>query len=342
MIRLNNDYNKTALPQVIDSIAGTANDSFAGYGNDEICKKAIDLIKNEIGKPDSDVHFFAGGTQTNLTAVAAALNSIQSVICADTGHINAHEAGSIENCGHKIIALANSNGKITAEQVKTIIDGHGETNDYMTEPKLVYISVPTEYGAIYSLKELEDLSAVCRKNGLYLFADGARLAYALTAENNDVTIKKLAELTDMFYIGGTKCGAMFGEALVITNDSLKPNFRKYMKQNGAILAKGWLLGAQFDALFRDGLYYSAARRANVQALKIKDALMAKGFIPYADSCTNQQFFIMDKKTFKKLSEKYVLDCDKKLGDDKIAVRFCTAWSTDDRDVEMIIADICRL
>ena len=307
MIRFNNDYNHAAHESIYEAMKADQANNYPGYGADEWCTKAAEEIKKLIGREDPAIYFFPGATQANFVVCAAALNSIQSVICPKTGHINCHEAGSIENTGHKIIELPSTEGKITAQQVQECASSyfeHGEA-EYLTEPKLVYISFPTEYGTIYSLKELQELHRVCKEYGMYLFVDGARMGYGLGASVNDVTLKDLAELTDVFYIGGTKCGAMFGEAVILVNEELKRHFKTYMKQNGAVLAKGWLLGLQFYTLLKDGTYFMITKKADEQAMRIKEAFHKKEIPEYMGSYTNQQFVILSKEQEEKLSQKYI-------------------------------------
>ena len=257
MIRFNNDYNRTAHPRVWEVLQQAAQESHPGYGTDGWCARAEGIIRELTGQPEAAVWFFPGATQANFIVISAALSPVESVICAETGHIQCHEAASVEHVGHKLLALPATDGKITAEQIAECAAAYyeGGEPEYWTAPKLVYISFPTESGTLYSKAELEAIHSVCRTYGMYLFVDGARLGYGLGAEGNDVTVRDLAALADAFYFGGTKCGAMFGEAVVLTADALKPRFKAYMKQNGAVLAKGWLLGAQFCALLEDGLLF---------------------------------------------------------------------------------------
>lgn len=344
MIRLNNDYNRAAHESVLKAIAETSGESYPGYGADEICDKASDIIKSLIDKDGVDVHFFVGATQANYIVISAALRPVESVITPTTGHISCHEAGSVENTGHKLLQLKSTDGKITAEQIENCAAEYYDNGkpEYLTAPKLVYISFPTEYGTLYSLDELRAIRRVCDKYSMYLFVDGARLGYGLGASVNDVTLKDLAELTDVFYFGGTKCGALFGEALVVVNPQLKPNFKTYMKQNGAVLAKGWLLGLQFYTLLESGTYFEITRKADEQAMRIKQAFTEKGIPLFVDSYTNQQFVILDKKQEKKLSEKYIFEPDKLLDDGRRVVRFCTGWSTDDGQIDSLVKDIAEL
>ena len=344
MIRFNNDYSRGAHPAILQALADTNAVSYNGYGIDPWCEKAADDIKKYLDCPDAAVHFLIGGTQANFTAIAACLRAYQSVISAQTGHIHAHETGAVEHGGHKILTLPAENGKITAVQVAA----EGETyrsspiQEHITQPKMVYISFPTEYGTVYTLKELTDLRAACDRYGMYLYIDGARLGYGLAAAGGDVTVRDIARLADIFYIGGTKCGALFGEAMVITNPALKPDFRSFIKQNGAMLAKGWLLGLQFSVLFRDGLYFDITRRAVEQAMALKAAFEKKGVPFFMESPTNQQFVILTRSQVKALEEKYVFEPDHDVDGEHTCVRFCTSWATLPEEIEALTADIAAL
>lgn len=342
MIRFNNDYNRSAHPAVLAALAETAADSFPGYGMDPWCEKAADEIAKHLDCPDAAIHFLVGGTQVNMTAIAAALRPYQSAVSAVSGHIHAHETGAVEHTGHKIVTLPAKDGKLTAEQVAQVGESYrvSPVREHLTQPKLVYISFPTEYGTVHSLRELGELRAVCDKYGMYLFADGARMGYGLAA--GDVTLRDMARLTDMFTIGGTKCGALFGEALVITNPALKPDFRSYIKQNGGMLAKGWLLGLQFYALFKDGLYFAACRQAVELAMDLKAAFAARGIPAYLDSPTNQQFVILTHEQIEALEGRYTFEPDHEVDKEHMCVRFCTSWATTRQQVQALIADIQKL
>ena len=344
MIRFNNDYNRGAHPEVLDALIKTNEESYGGYGLDIWCERAADEIGKYLGQADADIHFLTGGTQANFTVIAAALRPYQCVISADTGHIQGHETGAVENTGHKIIALPSYEGKITADQVREQAQLYLESGirEHITQPKMVYISFPTEYGTIYSKAELEALSGVCREYGLFLFLDGARLGYGLGSEEADVTMEDIARLTDVFFCGGTKCGALFGEAVVITNPALKTDFRSYIKQNGGMLAKGWLLGLQFYALFHDGLYFRITKKADEAAMKIRRAFREKGIPFYIESPTNQQFIAAENSVAQKLAEKYIFEYEGKIDENHSCIRFCTSWSTPEEDVETLIRDIAEL
>ena len=341
MICFNCDYNEGCHPAVLEALTRTNMEQTAGYGEDPHCARAADLIREACAAPDADVHFLVGGTQVNLVMIAAALRPHQSPVCADSGHINVHETGAVEASGHKVISVPGVDGKISAEQVRQVWRDHFESGneEHMAQPKMVYISQPTEFGTLYSKRELEALRAVCDECRFYLYADGARLGYALAAKENDVTMPDMARLCDAFYIGGTKVGALFGEALVIVNDELKTDFRYVEKQRGAMLAKGRILGVQFETLFTDGLYEKMGRHAVELALRIRDACAEKGWSFIMDSPTNQQFPIVPNRVLEKLGEKYSYSPWMKLSDQETAVRFCTSWATKEENVEALIEDI---
>lgn len=341
MVRFECDYSEGAHPKVLEKLIQSNMEQTVGYSEDQYCKIAASMIKEKCGRNDVDVHFLVGGTQTNLTVISAALRPHQGAIAAFTGHINVHESGAIEATGHKVLALPAVNGKLTAESIQFACDEHfnDPSREHTVQPKLVYISDSTEIGTIYSKAELTAISEVCRKNGLYLYMDGARLGSALCAEDNDLDIQTIAQLCDAFYIGGTKNGLLFGEALVICSDSLKEDFRYILKQKGGMLAKGRLLGLQFIALFEDGLYFEMAAHANKMAIMIKDACVSKGFKLLTQSNTNQQFPILPNDAIKKLSENYAFSFWKKIDDNNSAVRICTSWATNENDVLKFIRDI---
>lgn len=344
MLRFNNDYNQGCHPAILKALEETNSCAFAGYGCDELCQRAKDEIKKYLGKADADIHFLTGGTQVNYVLIQAALRPYQSVVCPDSGHINVHESGAVENTGHKIETSPNVNGKITAAQIKDHAEGFLSSGikEHITQPKLVYISFPTEYGTIYSKKELSEISETCRKYGFYLFMDGARMGYGLGCKENDLTLSDIAQLTDAFTIGGTKCGALFGEALVITNAAIKPDFRNYLKMSGAMLAKGWLLGLQFYELFKDGLYFKITKRACEDAMLIREAFAQKGFEFYYDSPTNQQFVIVNEEQMNKLAGKYYFEYEADLGGGRSCIRFCTSWATPKENITELIKDIKAL
>lgn len=341
IIRFNCDYSEGAHERVMEKLMATNMEQTEGYGTDSYSRQAKGLIRQLCGREDADVHFLVGGTQTNLTVIAAALRPYQGVMAAHTGHINVHETGAIEACGHKILALPSREGKITAAQVEDCYRAHMQDNDreHMVMPKMVYISQSTELGTVYSKKELEQLSEICRKNGLFLFMDGARLGYALAALDNTLTLEDLARLCDVFYIGGTKVGALFGEAVVITNPQLKEDFRYLIKQKGGMLAKGRLLGLQFLALLEDGLYMEISRYANWQMERIRGAFR-RAQIPFlVESNTNQLFPILSDRILDAWKEKYSFSYQQRMDESHSAVRFCTSWATREEDVEQLMEDI---
>lgn len=343
MIRFNNDYNHGAFESVLKELAATNGTSYAGYGEDEWCAKAESVIKKLVSNEEALIKFVPGATQANLVVISAALSPVQSVIAADTGHINCHEAASIENTGHKILELPNTDGKIDARQIAACAAAYydGGTPEYLTEPKMVYLSFPTEKGTLYSKRELREISEVCKRYGMYLFVDGARMGYGLGSERNDLTLRDFAELCDVFYIGGTKCGALFGEALVITEASLKYRFKAHMKQNGAVLAKGWLMGLQFAVMLQNGEYFERTKRADELAMQIKTAFERKGVPFWVDSFTNQQFVILSDSQKEALAKGYYFEEEGTVPQGTV-VRFCTSWATTQAEVDALVADIAKL
>ena len=341
MIQFQCDYEEGACPQILERLVETNLEQTVGYSEDEYCKQAREKIKKACDAPEADVHFLVGGTQTNYVVIRSILRPYQGVISAVTGHINVHETGAVEATGHKVLALPSKDGKITASQVRAYYDAHWNDADHehIVQPGMVYISHPTENGTLYTKKELADLHEVCRKYGMLLFLDGARLGYGLMAETNDITLADLAKYTDVFYIGGTKVGALFGEAVVITNQALKKDFRYMIKQNGGMLAKGRLLGIQFDTLFTDDLYFKISAHADELAMKLKKIFLEKGYGLRYDSYTNQQFPILPDSHIEKLKEKYVFEFWEKVSDTESAVRFCTSWATKPEVVDELIKDI---
>ena len=345
MIRFESDYLEGALPEVMRALNETNYVQTPGYGEDEYCAAAAAKIREKCAAPGSAVHFLIGGTQVNFTFIAAALRPHQAAIAAASGHIAVHESGSVEATGHKVVALpCGVDGKISAAQVRECVEAHwaDSTHEHQPQPKLVYISQPTENGTIYSLAELEALSAVCREKELIFFVDGARLGTALVCPGADASLADLARLADAFYIGGTKLGALFGEALVITNPALNRDFRYIEKQRGGMLAKGRLLGVQFGALMTGGLYERTARREVELAWRLRRAFEEKGWPLYCDSPTNQQFPIVPDSALEKLAEKYSFSDWARIDETHRAVRFCTSWATKEEDVSALIKDIRAL
>ena len=344
MIYFNNDYSEGCHEKVLQRLIETNLEQTPGYSEDIYCKRAAEKIRTLCGREDLAVHFLVGGTQTNLTVIAAALRPHQGALGASSAHINTHETGAIEATGHKVLWLPSDDGKIRASQVAEYVRLHraDPSFEHTVQPKLVYISNPTEWGTLYNLEELEELSAVCRENGLYLFLDGARLGYGLMAQGNDVTMKDLARLCDVFYIGGTKVGAMFGEAVVISNPAIGEDFRYIIKQHGGMLAKGRLLGVQFDALLEDDLYFTISAHADRMADLLRFAFERNGYEYFVPGVTNQVFPILPKVVREKLSEKYVFIEMDPVDEDRCAVRFCTSWATKEENVKAFCQDLDRL
>lgn len=334
MISFKNDYSEGALPEIIEALMKTNLEQTVGYGMDEYCASASAKIKKRINRSDAQVHFLVGGTQANQTCISAFLRSHEAVIGVETAHINVHETGAIEATGHKVVTVKGVEGKVTPQDIKEAVEFHSD--EHMVKPKMVYISNSTEIGTIYSKKELEAISACCKELNLYLYLDGARLGSALTAEGNDLTIENIATLTDAFYIGGTKNGALFGEAVVLLNPALQNEFRYAIKQHGGMLAKGRLLGIQFDRLFTDELFFKAGAHANQMAMKLKKGLADCGVEFLTDSVTNQQFPIFTKEEIAVLDREFLFEYNGKIEDNKYAIRFCTSWATREEDVEHLI------
>ena len=344
MIRFNNDYNRTGHPTVLAALANTMDESYGGYGQDECCDRATALIKQECACPQAQVHYLVGGTQCNYIGIDFLLRPWEGVLCADTGHINVHETGAPEHIGHKCLTLPNTNGKITAAQIEreAVLFETSDIQEHVVQPKMVYISQATEVGTIYSLAELEAIHEVCTAHNLYLFIDGARMGYALAAEGADFTLADIARVADMFYIGGTKCGALFGEAVVITNPAIQSCYRSAMKANGAMLAKGWLLGAQFEALFTDGLYFKITESAIAKALRIRDAFATIGVQQFVESPTNQQFFILSDAQMAGLENDFTFMFDHAIAPNQNVCRFCTSWASTDEEVDALCDAIAKL
>ena len=341
MLYFENDYCEGAHPAILQKLVETNFEKVPGYGTDPYCASAKAKICAACGCPDADVTFISGGTQTNAIVIASMLQRWQGVMAAATGHVAAHEAGAIEYTGHKVIALPAHEGKVSAADVRDwCATFYADANhDHMVFPGMVYISHPTENGTIYSKSELQELYATCKELGLPLFMDGARMGYGLMSEKSDMTLADIAANTDVFYIGGTKVGALFGEAVVITKSALKKDFRYCMKQSGAMLAKGRLLGIQFDTLFTDDLYFKIAAHADKLAMKLKNAFLEKGYKMYFDSYTNQQYPILSKKDREKLAQKYQFSFWEQIDEDYAAVRFCTSWATSEDAIDELIQDI---
>lgn len=326
------DYQEGAHPAIMKALNDTNFVQTPGYGEDIFCEEARELIKKAVGTDRCDVHFLVGGTQTNTVVIKSALRPHQGVIAASTGHINVHETGAIEAVGHKVLTIAGHDGKICAEDIRRYCASYYADSawEHIVMPGMVYISFPTELGTIYSKAELEAIRGVCKEYSMYLFIDGARLGYGLKSPSADITLPELASLCDVFYIGGTKVGALFGEAVVIMNDELKKDFRCVMKQHGGMLAKGRLLGIQFRELFRNGLYFEISENAIEKAGKLREIFAGRGYGFYADSPTNQQFPILPAEVYEKVRGICELWAD--MPDGSKAVRFCTSWCTGDEQL----------
>ena len=341
-VYFNCDYTEGTHPLILEKLLATNLEQTVGYGEDAYCEQARERIRRACGREDVDVHFLVGGTQTNSIVIAAALRPHQGAVAAVTGHINVHETGAVEATGHKVLALpCGEDGKLSAEAVAEIVEGHWSdaTHEHMVQPKLVYISDSTENGAVYTKKELAALSQVCKKYGLYLFLDGARLGYALASPKNDLSLQDLCQYCDVFYIGGTKVGALFGEAVVITNPALKEDFRYHIKQRGAMLAKGRLLGIQFGVLFQDGLYERIAGSAVEKAFQIAQALKKAGVAFLAEPESNQIFPILENRVIERIQEKYEIAFWQKISEEQSAIRICTSWATTLENTERFIQDL---
>lgn len=328
------DYSEGAHPRILEALTRTNLEQTDGYGLDPHCRNAASLIKNKIGREDADVHFLVGGTQTNFTAISAFLRAHEAVITAKTGHINVHETGAVEATGHKVLTEATTDGKLSPKEIQSALDYHED--EHMVKPKLVYISNSTEIGSIYLKAELVQLSEFCRKNNLILYMDGARLGSALASDENDLTLSDIAELVDAFYIGGTKNGALMGEALVICKEELKEDFRYHIKQKGGLLAKGRLLGIQFEELFRDNLYFELARHANQMAAILSKSFRDLGNPFLVHSPSNQIFPILANGIIRKLEEDYSFYVWKKIDEDHTAIRLVTSWATEESDIRQFI------
>lgn len=344
MIRFECDYSEGAHPRILERLAQTNLEQTPGYGVDEHCRHARELILEACRAPQAEVAFLVGGTQANQTVIASLLRPYQGALCAQTGHINVHETGAIEATGHKVLPLPQKDGKITAAAVEEACAAHwaDTTHEHMVQPGMVYLSQPTEVGTLYTRRELEDIRAVCDKYSIPLYIDGARCGYGLGAAENDVTLADLARLAHVFYIGGTKVGALFGEAVVLCDPALRRDFRYMIKRQGGMLAKGRLLGIQFETLFTDGLYEQLGRHAVELASRVRRAFEEKGVEMAYPSHTNQQFPILTQAQRDKLGEKYAFSFWEQVDEDRAAVRFCTSWAIREEDVDALVADIANL
>lgn len=337
MIYFHNDYSEGCHDKILQRLQQTNMEQTPGYGTDEYCHSAAQKIRALCGDDTLTVHFLVGGTQTNLTVIAAALRAHQGVISARSGHIHVHETGAVEATGHKVLEVPSADGKITAAQVTALVDTHraDDAMEHMVQPKMVYISNPTELGTIYTLEELTALSEACHSRGLYLFMDGARLGYGLTASNNDVTMGDIARLCDVFYIGGTKVGALFGEAVVIREPAIAEDFPYMIKQRGGMLAKGRLLGLQFDTLLEDGLYFELGKHANALADQLRKTLRQLGYPLLVPTTTNQIFPILPDAVLAELAREFTFTEQERVDETHRAVRFCTSWATKQENMDAL-------
>lgn len=344
MIYFDSDYMAGAHPKVMERLLETNHLSTIGYGCDEYTKHAAELIRNACDQPNARVYFLVGGTQTNATVIDGLLSRHQGVLAAESAHINVHEAGAIEATGHKILTLPQYEGKVLASDLKEYIDNFysDDTYEHMVAPGMLYISFPTEYGTTYSYEELTKLSEICHNANIPLYIDGARLAYGLAAKGNNVTLKDIAQLSDVFYIGGTKVGALFGEAVVITNPTLLKNFFPLIKQHGALLAKGRLLGVQFEALFENNLYEEIGLQTVEKALRIRNLFSSKGYKIVVDSTTNQQFIRLPNQIIDKLKENISFELWGPRGKTETVVRFVTGWATSHTDIDTLASILNNL
>lgn len=334
MLSFRSDYTTGCIPEILDLMNQTNNDYHIGYGEDEICDHAKALIQSKMTDHNVDVHFISGGTLTNQTVIKAMLRPFEAVISCDTGHIATHETGAIEATGHKVITVSNVNGKITPALIQKSFDEHMLTYEHLVYPRMVYLSNATEFGTVYTREELEAIHTKCKELGLYLYMDGARLGSALMS-GVDYSLNDIANWCDVFYIGGTKNGALMGEAVIIVNDDLKPYFRFCMKQNGAMMAKGWLLGIQFVGLFEKDAFYSTAKHANEMAAQIQDALFELKYPFLMKSDTNQIFPVVSEQEYLFLKEKVDFELWENREEDKV-IRFVTSWSTKQEQVDALI------
>ena len=336
MISFENDYIQGAHPEVLKRLEETNYEPLSGYGTDPYCESAREKIRKECGCPDAEIHFLVGGTQTNAVVIDAMLKGYEGVVAADTGHVAVHEAGAVEYTGHKVLTIPHHTGKIDPGELKAYLEGFYQdaNHEHMVFPGMVYLSHPTELGTLYSRKELEEISGICREYEIPLFLDGARLGYGLMSSGTDVTLQDVAQLSDVFYIGGTKVGALCGEAVVFPKKAPR-HFLTAVKQHGALLAKGRLLGIQFDTLFTDNLYFDISRHAIEMAEELKRVLREKGCTFAWESPTNQQFVILEDSTAGRLKEQVVFSFWEKADETHTVVRFVTSWATQKEEIEAL-------
>ncbi|MBE5948068.1 MAG: aminotransferase class V-fold PLP-dependent enzyme [Lachnospiraceae bacterium] len=337
MISFESDYIAGAHPQVLKHLCETNLEVLSGYGSDIYCKTAADKIKKACECEDAEVFFLAGGTQTNSVVISTMLKDYEGVVAAVTGHVSAHEAGAIEYTGNKVLTIPQHDGKIDPKELEEYLRGFyaDQNHEHMVFPGMVYISHPTEYGTLYSKQELEKISNICRAFEIPLFMDGARLGYGLMSKQTDVSLPDIARLCDVFYIGGTKVGALCGEAVVFTKNNTPKHFMTMVKQHGALLAKGRLLGVQFDALFTNDLYFEISRHAIEMAERLKDVLIEKGCTFYLESPTNQQFIVLEDKKLELLKGKVGYSFWEKADNTHTVIRLATSWSTKQEDIDKL-------
>ncbi|MBQ4283056.1 MAG: low specificity L-threonine aldolase [Lachnospira sp.] len=337
MISFESDYIAGAHPKVLEALLQTNMVALSGYGSDPFTERAKENIRKVCECPEAEVHFLVGGTQTNAVVISSLLKSYEGVVAAETGHVSTHEAGAIEHTGHKVLALSQCDGKIDSSELASYLAGFfaDANHEHMVFPGMVYISHPTEYGTLYSKSELEAIADVCRRYEMPLYLDGARLGYGIMSRETDVTMADIARLCDVFYIGGTKVGALCGEAVVFTKSNAPKHFTTIIKQNGALLAKGRLLGVQFDALFTDNLYFDISKHAIHMAEQLKAVLKEKGYTFYLESPTNQQFVVLEDEKYEKLKEQVAMSFWEKPDETHTVVRLATSWSTREEDVEVL-------
>lgn len=338
MMHFECDYMHGAHEKVMEALVKTNMEYAPGYGSDFYCERAKEKIQKACKKPEASVFFLTGGTQTNAIVISSLLRPYEGVIAARTGHVSVHEAGAIEHTGHKVLTLLQHEGKIKAEELEQYLKvfREDENHDHMVFPGMVYLSYPTEYGTLYSKEELEKISVLCKESGVLLYIDGARLGYGLMSEKAELTLEDISSYCDVFYIGGTKVGALCGEAVVFTGIDMPAHFMTMVKQQGALLAKGRLLGVQFDALFTDDLYFKISRHAILMAEKLKQGFLEKGYSLYLDSPTNQQFIILENEKMKQLEEKVSFSFWEKFDENHCVVRFATSWATQEEEVNRLI------
>ena len=339
MLSFECDYTEGAHERILQRLAEANREHLSGYGSDRYCESAKEKIRRECQCPQAEISFLVGGTQTNAVVIDAMLKSYEGVVAVKTGHVNVHEAGAIEYTGHKVMEIPQHEGKMDAGELEAYLESFWSDVDYehMVFPGMVYISHPTEYGTLYSKKELEELSGVCRKYKIPLYMDGARLGYGLMSKETDVTLPMIAEYCDVFYIGGTKVGALCGEAVVFTKNNMPAHFLTIVKQHGALLAKRWILGLQFDTLFTDGMYYEISRHAIEMAELLKKGFEEKGYPFFIKSPTNQQFIVLENQQMEKIKKEVTYSQWEKIDKTNTVVRFATSWATTEEDVKKLIA-----